>query len=49
MKLHSSESKVKLGQASNRYKRVLEAAELLYATKTKESIISQKLRSREFW
>ena len=35
MKLHSSESKVKLGQASKRCKRVLEAAELLYATKTR--------------
>ena len=34
----SSESKVKFRQASNRCKRVLEAAKLAYATKTKESI-----------
>ena len=33
----SSESKVKFRQASNRCKRVLEAAKLAYATKTKES------------
>ena len=39
----SSESKVKFRQASNRCKRVLEAAKLAYATKTKESITSQKL------
>ena len=45
----SSESKVKFGQASNRGKRVLEAAKLAYATKTKESIASQKLGSRDFW
>ena len=45
----SSESKVKFRQASNRCKRVLEAAKLAYATKTKESIISQKLGSRDFW
>ena len=45
----SSESKVKFRQASNRCKRVLEAAKLPYATKTKESIISQKLGSRDFW
>ena len=36
----SSESKVKFRQASNRCKRVLEAAKLAYATKTKESITS---------
>ena len=35
----SSESKVKFRQVSNRCKRVLEAAKLAYATKTKESII----------
>ena len=35
--------------ASNRCKRVLEAAKLAYATKTKESITSQKLGSRDFW
>ena len=45
----SSESKVMFRQASNHCKRVLEAAKLAYATKTKESIISQKLGSRDFW
>ena len=45
----SSESKVKFRQASNRCKRVLEAAKLAYATKTKETITSQKLGSRDFW
>ena len=45
----SSESNVKFWQASNRCKRVLEAAKLAYATKTKESITSQKLGSRDFW
>ena len=45
----SSESKIKFRQTSNRCKRVLEAAKLAYATKTKESIISQKLGSRNFW
>ena len=44
----SSKSKVKFRQASYRYKRVLEAAKLAYANKTKESIISQKLHSRDF-
>ena len=44
----SSDSKVKLRQASNRCKRVLEAAKLAYANKTKESITSQKLGSRDF-
>ena len=42
-----SESKVKFRQASNHCKRVLEAAKLI--CKTKESIISQKLGSRDFW
>ena len=37
----SSESKVKFRQASNHCKRVVEAAKLAYATKTKESITSQ--------
>ena len=46
---NKSESKVKFRQASNRCKRVLEAAKLAYATKTKESIISQNLGSRDFW
>ena len=45
----SSESKVKFRQASNRCKRVLEAAKLAYANKTKESITSQKLGSHDFW
>ena len=45
----TSESKVKLRQASNRCKSVLEAAKLAYATETKESITSQKLGSRDFW
>ena len=39
----SSDSKVKFRQASNHCKRVLEAAKLAYANKTKESITSQKL------
>ena len=38
----SSDSKVKFRQASNHWKRVLEAAKLAYANKTKESIMSQK-------
>ena len=42
----SSESKAKFRQAS---KRVLEAAKLAYATKTKESITSQKPGSQDFW
>ena len=45
----SSESKVKFRQASNCCKRVLEAAKRAYATKTKESITSQKLGSQDFW
>ena len=45
----SSDSKVKFRQASNRCKRVLEAAKLTCANKTKESITSQKLGSRDFW
>ena len=45
----SSESKVKLRQASNHCKRVVKAVKLAYATKTKESITSQKLGSRDFW
>ena len=39
----SSQSKVKCRQASNHCKRVLEAAKLAYASKTKESITSKKL------
>ena len=45
----SSDSKGKLRQASNRFKRVLEAAKLAYANKTKESVTSQKLGSRDIW
>ena len=45
----SSESKVKFRQVNNRCKRVLEAAKLVYATITKESITSQKLGSQDFW
>ena len=44
-----SESKLKFKQASNRCNRVLEPAKLAYATKTKESITSQKLGSQDFW
>ena len=45
----SSESQVKFRQAINHCKRVLEAAKLAYANKTKESITSQKLGSQDFW
>ena len=45
----SYEYKVKFRQTSNRCKRVPEAAKLAHATKTKESITSQKLGSRDFW
>ena len=45
----SSDSKVEFRQASNRYKRVLEAAKFTYANKTKEPITSQTLGSRDFW
>ena len=45
----SSEFKVKFRQASNHCKKVLEAAKLAYATKTKESISSQKRCSWDFW
>ena len=45
----SFDSKVKFRQASNRCKRVLDAAKVAYADKTKESITSQKLGSRDFW
>ena len=49
VELHSSESEVKFRQASNSCKRVLEAAKLAYASKTKDSITSQKIGSRDFW
>ena len=45
----SSDSKVNFRQASNRCRRVLEAAKLAYANITKESITSQKLGSHDFW
>ena len=45
----SSHSKVKFREASNHCKRVLEAAKLAYANKTKEPINSQKLGSHGFW
>ena len=45
----SSDSKLKFRQASNHCKRVLEAAKLAYANKTKESITSQKRDSQNFW
>ena len=45
----SSDSKVKFRQVSNCCKRVLEAAKLACANKTKESITSQKLGSHDFW
>ena len=45
----SSDSKIKFRQASNHCTRVPEAAKLAYANKTKESITSQKLGSRDFW
>ena len=44
----SSDSKIKFRQASNPCKRVLEAAKLAYANKTKESITSQKRGSGDF-
>ena len=45
----SYDSKVKFRQAINHCKKVLESAKLAYASKTKESITSQKLGSRDFW
>ena len=44
-----SEFKVKFGQASYYCKRVLEAANFVYGTKTKESVTPQKLDSQDFW
>ena len=43
-----SESKVKFRQASNHCKRVLEAAKLAYATKSKKSITSQEVGCLDF-
>ena len=45
----SSESRESFRQASNRCKKVLEAALLAYANKTKESITAQKRGSQDFW
>ena len=45
----SSESNVGFRQANNSFKKVLEAAKLAYADKTKESITSEKLGSWDFW
>ena len=45
---NSSDSKIKFRQASNRCKRILEAATLTYANKTKGSIASQKHGSHDF-
>ena len=45
----SSESKVNFRQTSNHCKRVLEAAKLAYANKTKEFTSSEKLGSWDFW
>ena len=45
----TSTNGLKFRQASNRCKRVLEAAKLAYANKTKEPITSQTLGSRDFW
>ena len=45
----SSESKVNFRQASNCCKRVIEVAKFAYATKTRESITSQKHDSWDFW
>ena len=44
-----SQSKLKFRQASNHCKRVLEAAKLACANKTKEYITSEKLGSWDFW
>ena len=46
---NKSGSKAKFRQTSDYCKRVLEAAKLTYPSKTKVSIISQKLCSRDFW
>ena len=40
---------IKFRQASNCFKWILEVAQLTYATRTKESVISQKLMSHDFW
>ena len=45
----SSESKAKFRQPSNPCKKVFEAAKLANVNKTKKSITSQNLGSRDFW
>ena len=47
--IKSSEFKVKFRKAENRCKRVLEAAKISCANKTRESIIFQEFGSRDFW
>ena len=42
-------SRVLYRQASNHCKRVIESAKACYTEKTKESIVSQKVGSRDFW
>ena len=42
-------SKALFRQASNRCKRVIESAKNCYTKKTKESIVSQKVGSHDFW
>ena len=44
-----SDSRVKFTQSSNHSKKVLEAAELAYSNKTKESITCQKLGFQDYW
>ena len=48
-KSKSSESKVKFRQVSICCKRILKAANIAYANKTKDSITSQKHDSQDFW
>ena len=45
---NDKKSKKKFRQASNHCKKVLEAVKLAYVNKTKESITSQKVGSRDF-
>ena len=45
----SSETKAKFRQVSNHCKRALEAAKIEYSNKTKVSITSEKVGSRNFW
>ena len=43
------QSKVKFRQVINHCKRVLEAAKLAYSNKIRDSIVAQKLGTRNFW